>query len=206
MRNAARRIIVILIGAFIVVACAPQTEVIKLYDDPARASKTFKRLLVVDISSNRSQQQLFENEIVNKLRRERVDAIPSYTLLDASKGLLQDDLNRVSQEIGADGILVTHVASVDTSVGKLQGRDEIRSTCRGGDPLDYFLYDHKVIREPDSVRLAETVIVITNLYDAVSHSRLWTIQSTCFEKSSMGEVLQDESTAIVRQLQIDQLI
>lgn len=206
MRNAARRIIVILIGAFIVVACAPQTEVIKLYDDPARASKTFKRLLVVDISSNRSQQQLFENEIVNKLRRERVDAIPSYTLLDASKGLLQDDLNRVSQEIGADGILVTHVASVDTSVGKLQGRDEIRSTCRGGDPLDYFLYDHKVIREPDSVRLAETVIVITNLYDAVSHSRLWTIQSTCFEKSSMEEVLQDESTAIVRQLQIDQLI
>lgn len=206
MRNAAQRIIIILIGAFIVVACAPQTEVIKLYDDPARASKTFKRLLVVDISSNRSQQQLFENEIVNKLRRERVDAIPSYTLLDASKGLLQDDLNRVSQEIGADGILVTHVASVDTSVGKLQGRDEIRSTCRGGDPLDYFLYDHKVIREPDSVRLAETVIVITNLYDAVSHSRLWTIQSTCFEKSSMEEVLQDESTAIVRQLQIDQLI
>jgi hypothetical protein len=206
MRSVVRLLGLVAIAATVAGACAPQIEVVKLYDDPVRVSKTYKRLLVVDISSDRGQQQLFENEIVLKLRREKVVAIPSYTLIDTSNGLLQDDVNRVSSEIGADGILVTHIASVDTDIDRVEGREEIRSTCRGGDPVDYFLYDHEVLSEPDSVRLAHTVVVITNLYDAGSHNRVWTIQSTCFEKTSMADVLLDNSSAIVRQLGIDQLI
>jgi len=206
MLSIVRMLGLVSIAATIAGGCAPQTEVVKLYDDPARASKTYKRLLVVDISSDHSQQQRFETEIVLRLRREQVDAIPSHTHLDTSGGLLQDDINRVGEAVGADGILVTHIASVDTSIDMEEGRTEIESTCRGGDPVDYFLYDHKVIREPDSVKLAHTVIVITNMYDAVSQDRLWTIQSTCFEKTSMSAVLVDEANAIVRQLRIDQLI
>jgi hypothetical protein len=194
------------IAATMAGGCAPQTEIVKLYDDPARATKTYTRLLVVDVSSDHSQQQRFENEIVLSLRREQVDAIPSHTHLDASDGLLQDDINRVGEAVGADGILVTHIVSVDTRVDVVEGRDEIVSTCRGGDPVDYFLYDHEVIREPGSVKMAHTVIVITNLYDAGSQDRVWTIQSTCFEKTSMSSVLLDEANAIVRQLLIDQLI
>lgn len=194
------------IAATMAGSCAPQTEVLKLYDDPARQPKTYQRLLVVAISSDFGQQQRFENEIVLRLRREGVDATPSHTHLDASSGLLQDDINRLGEAAGADGILVTHIASVDTSIDMVEGRAEIESTCRGGDPIDYFLYDHKVIREPDSVKLAHTVIVIANMYDAGSQDRIWTIQSTCFEKSSMSAVLLDEANAIVRQLRIDELI
>ena len=206
MQRIVRMLGLVSIAATLAGGCAPQAEVVKLYDDPARASKTYKRLLVVDISSDHSQQQRFESEIVMQLRREQVDAIPSYTHLDTSDGLLQDDINRVAEAVGADGILVTHIASVDSSIDIVEGRSEIESTCRGGDPVDYFLYDHKVIRESDSVKLALTVIVITNLYDAGSQERVWTIQSTCFEKTSMSAVLLDEAIAIVRQLHIDQLI
>jgi hypothetical protein len=187
-------------------SCAPQTEVVKLYDDPARSPKTYQRLLVVAISSDFSQQQRLENEIVLRLRREQVDAIPSHKHLDTSSGLRQDDINRVGKGVEADGILVTHIASVDTSIDMVEGRAEIKSTCRGGDPVDYFLYDHKLIREPASVKLAHTVIVIANLYDAGSQERIWTIQSTCFEKTSMAAVLLDEADAIVRQLRVDRLI
>ena len=206
MRGAVRLALVIVFTAAVAAACAPQTEVVKLYDDPARAQKTFTHLLIVDVSSDLNQRQLFENEIARRLRQANVAATPGYTLLDASQGLLQDDINRVSSEAGADGILVTHIASVDTSVDKQEGRDRLSSTCRGGDPIDYFLYDHKIIREPESVRFAHTVIVVSNLYDAKSEDRVWTIQSTCFEKSSISAVLQEESEAIVRQLLIDELI
>ena len=48
--------------------------------------------------------------------------------------------------------------------------------------------------------------VVTNLYDTASEKRIWTIQSTCFEKSSMAAVLQEEAGAIVRQLRNDELI
>ncbi len=206
MRNIVRMLGLVAVAAMFAGGCGQQTEVVKLYEDPAHASKSFKRLLVVDISSDHNLQRQFENEIVLKLKRERVDAVPSYTHLDASKGLLQDDINRMGAEVGVDGILVTHIASVDTSVDRVEGREDIESTCRGGDPLDYFLYDHKVIHEPDSVKVAHTVIVITSLYDTASRDRIWTIQSTCFDKTSMADTLLEEATAIVRQLHIDGLI
>jgi hypothetical protein len=206
MQSIVRMLGLVSVAATLAGGCAPQAEVVKLYDDPARVAKTYTRLLVVDISSDHSQQQSFENEIVLKLQRKQVDAIPSYTYLDASDGLLQDDINRVAEAVGADGVLVTHIVSVDISIDRVEGRREIESTCRGGDPVDYFLYDHKVISEPDSVKLAHTVIVISNLYDVGSQDRVWTIQSTCFEKTSMPAVLLDEANAIVRQLRVDQLI
>ncbi len=206
MRSIVRMLGLVSIAATIAGSCTPQAEVVKLYDDPAHSSKTYERLLVVAISSDYNQQQQFENEIVQSLRREQVKATPGYTHLDTSGGLLQNDIDRVGIAVGADGILITHVVSLDTSFENVEGRTEIESTCRGGDPVDFFLYDHKVIREPDSVKMAHTVTVVTNLYDAGSQDRVWTIQSTCFEKTSMSAVLMEEASAIVRQLRIDQLI
>lgn len=194
------------IALVLVGACAPQTSVVKLYEDPARTTKTYKRLLIVDISSDHSQQQLFEDELASKLQQDQVDAIPIHAKLDTSKGVSQGDINRVSDELAADAILVTHIASVDTKMDVVEGREEIKSTCRGGDPVDYFLYDHDIIAEPDSVKMAHRIVVISNLYDGRSHERVWTIQSTCFGKDSLSEVMEKEASAIARQLRIDGLI
>ncbi len=187
-------------------ACAPQTSVVKLYDDPARGTITYKRLLIVNISSDRSQQQRFEDDLASKLQKERVDAIPIHDKLDTSKGVTQDDINRIGDEIGADAILIAHIASVDTKTNIVRGREEIDSTCRGGNPVDFFLYDHDIIVEPDSVRVAHTVVVISNLYDGRSRERVWSIQSTCFGKDSLSEVMKTEASAIASQLRIDNLI
>lgn len=194
------------IALVLVGACAPQTSVVKLYEDPARTTKTYKRLLIVDISGDHSQQQLFEDELASKLQQDQVDAIPIHAKLDTSKGVSQGDINRVSDELAADAILVTHIASVDTKMDIVEGREEIKSTCRGGDPVDYFLYDHDIIAEPDSVKMAHRIVVISNLYDGRSHERVWTIQSTCFGKDSLSEVMEKEASAIARQLRIDGLI
>ena len=206
MKRFARLLGLLAISAAFIVGCASQTEVVKLYDDPSREQHAYKRILVVDLSSDHNQQQVFEDEIASRLRRENVDAFPSYTMLEAGNGLLQEDVDRASDAVDADGILITHIASVDTSIDRVEGREEIQSTCRRGNPVDYFLYDHEVLREPDSVKVAHTVIVISNLYDASSRERIWTIQSTCFKKASISEMLLEEAIAIVKQLQIDQLI
>ena len=151
------------VAAIFANGCAPQTEVVKLYDDPARSSTTYERLLVIVVSSD---------------------------------GMLQEDIDRLSDTVGADGILISQVVSVDTSVKATEGRSEIESTCRGGDLVDLFLYDHEVIREPDSVKVAHTVTVVTSLYDTASEHRVWTMEA----------VLSEEASAIVRQLRTDKLI
>lgn len=206
MHIISRTFVLVAIGIVCATSCAPQTQVVKLYDNPTRPGHTYKRLLVVDVSRSQDQIVDFENEIVARLKQEHVDGIPSYTVIEASEGVLQKDINRASDEAGADAILITHIASVDTEIELEEGRDEMKFECRGGNPVDYFLYDHEILSAPDSVKFAHTVVVITNLYDASSHERIWTIQSTCFEKATMEEVLLDEANAIVRQLRIDRLI
>lgn len=195
---------IIIFGA----GCAQQlpTETVKLFEDQSLVSKPYERLLVVDVSSDPAMQQRFEDEVVRGLKEEGVDAVPSHHSLDASNGILQDDIDKLSDELGTDGILITHIASLDTTLDMEEGREDILSTCRGGNPVDFFLYDREVLIEPDSIKIAHTVVVITNLYDTASRKRVWSIQSTCFEKASIDEVLFEETEAIVRQLGIDKLI
>ena len=206
MRTNFRTVVLVAISVVFMAACATQTEVVKLYDSPTRTDQTYKRLFVVDVTRTQDQLVDFEKEISARLQQENVSGIPSYTLIESGAGVLQDDIYRASEEVGADGILVAHIASVDTTMDVEEGRDEMKFECRGGNPVDYFLYDHEVLSAPDSIKLAHTVVVVTNLYDAASRERVWTIQSTCFEKASMKEVLLDEANAIVRQLVIDKLI
>ena len=191
-----------------VVGCASQqpTETVKLFEDNSVVTKPYQRLLIVDISADPVMQERFEDEMIRGLRRTGVTAMPSHPRLDASNGILQDDINELSEELGADGILITHIASLDTTMERSQGRENVVSTCRGGNPVDFFLYDREVLAEPDTVKIAHTVVVVTNLYDVASRKRVWSIQSTCFDKASIDEVLFDETSAIVRQLGIDKLI
>lgn len=203
--NLERRIVAASLIVFCAVGCASPTQVTRLYSVSADVQPR-ERVLVVNVASDRGQQIDFEDAIVSRLKARNVEAVPAHTVLAKGDSLLQSDLDRAAAEASADSILITHVVSLDTTVDVVEGRTDVVSECRGGNPLDYFLYDRELIAEPDSVRVAHTVTMVSNLYDANTRERLWTIQSTCFEKSTMAEVVRDEADAIVRQLRIDGLI
>lgn len=190
----------------IIAACVPQTEVVKLYDNSARASRTYERLLVISVVGDIGTRRRLEELISGHLETANVTAIAGYTETGLKTEMLQDEIDAAARNANADAILITHIVSVDTRLDIDTGRTDILSECRGGDPVDYFLYDHRELKEPDTVKIAHTVVAVSNLYDASDGERLWTIQSTCFEKASMDEVLQEEAKAIVRQLQIDKLV
>lgn len=186
--------------------CARQAEVIKMYDDSDVPAKRYKRLLVVDVSSDLQRQRIFENEIVSELRDTRASGVAAHPALTFEEDVPRQVIIAYGDEIDADGILLTSFVSVEAKVEVEEGRTDIRSSCRGGTLVDYFLYDHDVIREPDSIKAAYDVVVISSLYDIATSERVWSIQSTCFDKSSMSGVLRDEARVIVKQLRIDELI
>jgi len=190
----------------VIAACVQQTEVIKLFENSARANQKYERLLVISVVGDTGTRRRLEELITGHLEAANVTAIAGYTETGLKTSLLQDEIDAAAKSANADAILITHIVSVDTRLDIDTGRTDILSECRGGDPLDYFLYDHRELKEPDTVKIAHTVIAVSNLYDASDGERLWTIQSTCFEKSSMDEILREEAKAIVRQLQIDNLV
>ena len=190
----------------VVAACAPQTEVIKLHDETSSVSAGFESFLVVAVTSSRDSRRQFEELITSQIREEGVLATAAHTKTGSKETLLQEEIDSAAREVGADAVLVTHIVSVDTTTESQEGRTDILAECRGGDLEDYFLYDYEELKVPDSVRLAHTVVAVTNLYEADSGTRLWTIQSTCFERTTMHEVYYEEARAIANQLRIDNLI
>lgn len=186
-------------------ACVPQTEVIKLYDDTASVEKKYERILVVSIAGDTGSRRRLEELITANLASASVSAVAGYTQTGLKIQLLQDEIDAAARNADADAILITHIASIDTR-RTLEPRGSVLAECRGDETMRYSLYEQQELKEADSVKLAHTVVAITNLYEASSGQRLWTIQSTCFEKASMDEVLQEEARAIVRQLQIDKLV
>jgi hypothetical protein len=206
MRNSVYFLSVIALALTFAPGCARQAEVVKIYDKTGDSVNVYKRLLVVDVSSDPNRQQIFEDEIVDQLRDKHVEGVVAHTKLRFEGGVPQKKITAYGNAVGADGILVTRFVSVESTVVVEEGRTEIRSSCRRGSLVDYFLYDHDVIREPDSVRSAYEVVVVSSLYDVATRKRVWSIQSTCFDKSSMLEVLLDEARVIVEQLRIDELI
>lgn len=186
--------------------CAAPPEVIQLYRAPSSSTAPSERLLVINVSSDRQMQAELELAVSRRLRDADVEAVVAHEIFDESDALQQADVDRAADAASADAILMLHIVGLDTTVDVEAGRSDTIFECRGGDPLDYFLYDRETITEPDSVRFAHTVTVVSNLYRAGSGERLWTIQSTCFDKSTMSEVIRDEAAVIVRQLQRDGLI
>lgn len=193
-------------AVFVIAGCVPQTEVIKLYDNSDNISQKYERLLVISVASDTGSRRRLEELIAGHLAAANIDAVAGHTETGLKTELLQEEIDDAAKSANADAILITHIVSVDTRVDLAPGRTDVLSECREGDPIDYFLYDYRELKEPDSVKVAHTVVAVTNLYDASNGERLWTIQSTCFEKASMDEVLQEEAKAIVKQLQIDNLV
>jgi hypothetical protein len=187
-------------------ACGSQTKIEKLYQDPDVRGVQYQRLLVIGIAGDPDQRRRIEDLLAASLAAENVAATAGYTRLGSSPALLQDDIEQAAAATDSDGILIAHLVSVSTKAEVTEGRVEVKSECRGGNPIDYFLYDHEELREPDSVAISHEVIMVTNLYDSQDGTRIWTIQSSCFERSDFDAILQQEAQAIVRQLRRDRLI
>ena len=195
-----------LVIAVIVAGCAPQPAIEKLYQDPGAGAVAYERVLVVGIAAEPPQRRQIEDLLAGNLADRDVAAIRSYSQLGSSPVLQQDDIGAAAAATGSEAILIAHLVSVSEEMEVVEGRTELKFQCRGGNPIDYFLYDHEEIREPDSVSIAREVIMVANLYDAGTGSRVWTIQSTCFDKRELEAILDEEAHAIVRQLHRDRLV
>lgn len=190
----------------IVSGCAAQTEIIKMYEDKTVRNQPYDKFLVISVATNIGERRRLEELISSNLESDGTAAVAGHKIMGLTPTVLQRDIDAAATETDADAILITHIVSVDKRVEVQEGRTDVFFECRSGTPTDYFLYDREELKLPDSIMIAHTVIAVTNVYDVASNARRWTIQSTCFEKASMDEVLQDEAKAIVQQLRIDNLI
>lgn len=195
----------VFLAAVLLAACASKPpEVVKVFENPEAGA--YSKVLVIGVTDDRGTRRGLEDKLTEALTSAGVDATAGHTLTSDKIRLMKSEVNAAAEQAGADAILVTHFVSTETRATEEEGRSDVVSVCRSGDPADYFLYDYDEIKVPNTLKVAHTVVAVSSLYDASNGERLWSIQSTCFDKATFNDVLDEEARVITRQLLNDGLV
>jgi len=191
--------------ATMLAACAPQTEVIDLYENFDYLGHRYSYVLVVNTEQRKNDRERFESMQASALRDVGSKAVTSHSVVGFDVVVTEEVLAEAISKSGADAVLITQIVSNEISTSKIEGRVRINKECRKVEFYDPFLYDYAEIQEPDSTSISHTVVVVASLYDASNNERLWTAQSTCFDRQTRDEVLLDQATTIAAELRRDWL-
>jgi hypothetical protein len=106
----------------------------------------------------------------------------------------------IAAEVGADGVLVTRLKSVDKDSFRDAQQTKMK-VDRGGLHLDgYRAYDYWESTESAEYRTVATVVIASTLYDSQSGEQIWGIDSVSFDHDSIVPLMHDNGDVIGKQL------
>lgn len=179
-----------LMFSLLVTGCASAEQIADSYKDPAFNS-TVTRILVVGVHEDRNVRGMFENSVVRALRAAGADGESSLARMGSAQALSAETLLAAAERAGADAVLVTRVLSVETKNGGDAGFAEaVRPDAE--DPL--------------ASATTSTVSVGSDLYTVENQAKVWSAESTTFDKANLFGVIDGITTAITAQLRTERLI
>ena len=200
-------LLLILLGLAGLTACSRPTQIESTWHEPARSSRLFDKVLVVGISENARQRRRFENTMTAKLEKAGVVALASNRLMDKDAEPNQENVGKVVESTGATAILISRLVSHDVTSSEVEERTEIKTRRRSDTPVvDFFQYDYEEYDEAAYLVVKSTVSLSTDLYATRNGKLIYSIATTTFDKETGFEILDEVTTAIVSQLQRDDLI
>ena len=196
-----------LVFALSLVSCASSDSIVKVYEDAAFEGGPFNKVLVVGVHEDSNLRRRFENALASEIGEGASDATASLSVMQASSPIDRDSVLAAVREIDADAVMITRVLDVERSVTVDEGRSTTVAQRRDDIPLaDFFRYDYVMYTDPMTVSTVYTVILSTDLYNVSDETRIWSVESSSFEKEDAGDIIESTSRTISMQLRRDGLI
>lgn len=201
-------LLLILLGLIGLTGCTKPTQIESTWHEPTRSSRLFEKVLVVGVSDNARQRRRFENTLVAKLEKAGVSALASHGEMDVETEFNQDNVSDAVESTGATAILISRLVGQDVTSEEIEERTEIKANRRSDNRpvVDFFSYDYEEYEESAYIVVKRTVSLSTALYGTRNGKLVYSIDTTTFNKESEFEILDEVTTAIVDQLQRDELI
>jgi hypothetical protein len=158
--------------------------------DPAFDS-TVTKILVVGAHEDRNVRGIFENSVVRALRATDANGESSLAIMGSSEALSATTLIAAAERAHADAVLVTRVLSRET---------------RETDNEEFAQAVRPHAEDPLQSATANTVRVRSDLYTVANQAKVWSAESTAFDKANLFGVIDDITTSITAKLRSDGLI
>jgi hypothetical protein len=170
--------------------CAPTQQVTSVYENPLLADRAFAKILVVGAHPNVDRRRRFEDDVVRSFANMNVGAVSVLGARGGDQTLNREVVVAAARDTASDAVLITRVLEVRE--GQPTG-----SAARGNDQqLTGFFNEYARETDPMTATSVRTVLVASDLYDVASEARVWSAQSTAFEKSSVDAAITDVANAV----------
>ena len=208
--NSRRRggIAALLVIAAAVVACSGPTAHTHV-DHVARAKELpnapYKRVLIVATAARASLAREFEEVLAKELTNNQTYAFGYHRA--ASRADVREDVVRsIAKEQNADAVLMVTSRLVNAEREVTGERTDVQAQVKGGGLVDYFRYDYKEYTSPPSADYRVNVQVQSDMFDAVSEERIYTVESRTDFAETSSEIILGEADELARRLRKDKLV
>jgi len=193
------------------VACstAPQvTTTIKFADS---ADAPYENVLVIFLAEKFDSRRYLEQEVVKNLKEIGTQAVASTSLMDSRVPATRQTFVTMVDNIGADAVLVTQVANLQSDATVVNMNPEATYNFRPTYYYNVWSVDLQEYREPQAVDFNHSLALATQLYSVSTEDVVWAIESKsnisqAFDAGPDYSIYIKEAEAITGRLLRDGLI
>ena len=185
------------LSLLLLTACAGNTSA------PDTGYSNFLVLAIADDYTSRAQ---YERTVAAGLRRLGGAATPYHEAVGGSGDISREKARELITERGFDAVLVTHVRNSSARVDVAQDSAAVKVTRKDERPIDFFRYDYEELDEPGAMNLLAEAALDSNLHRATDGEIVWDYSWTSKSAENVGKLIDDSSSALVRQLDRNKLV
>ena len=192
--------------AVLLAACSAPASVVKSYQNPTFTGGAFAKVLIVGAHENVNARRHFEEALAAELTAARTGAASSLAVMGVDAAINRESLVAAARQTASDAVLITRLLDMDSRAEIGGGRVEADAERKDDGLADFFRYDYVTYRDPLEITTIRTVVLSTDLYNVADEAKIWSVESTTFEKETLHDIVDDAAHAISRQLARDGLI
>ena len=201
-----RRVRMVLLLSVLCACGSTTTRVSKTMHDADYRNATFSNVLVVAVSANYDARAQFERSVASGIRQTGARSKAYYTVVGHNPTITLDMIRAAIAEGGHDAVLFTQVKGSSQQLKVKDGPSDAQATAKGGSVVDLFRYNYEEFTEPENITVSSNVVLITELYDASAEKKVWSVESSSFDRESIAQIVDGAAESIVSALRRDSLV
>jgi len=186
-------------------------QITRIQDVSESANTPYQKILVITLLSSFDSRRYLEDEVVLQLSKLGTDAVASTSMMNTKTPVTRQTFMAMVEKLDADAVLVTQLASLRSGGTVKDMRPEATVNFRPTGYYNVFSVELTEYMEPQSMEFEHSLVLVTELYSALSREIVWAIESKSkivqdFDQKRGYSIIQDEAQAIAAYLSRDGLL
>jgi len=197
-------------------SCSTRSELISTWELPGAGVGPFHKVVVFALMEDSSRSRSVEMAAVDQLQKNGVDAVPGFQIIDPSKKINMNTMEKQVASTGADAVMIYKVIALDKNMRYVPPTEYVMSDMDDlswwDDPFwgyyapypyhywGYYYPAYQVTVSPGYWTKYDTYRVETVLYRTSDNRLVWTAISETYNPRNKSDLGQSLTKRLVKKL------